>query len=479
MKRIFRWPILWWLRFWALFALKKSNPFIVGITGSAGKSSAIDAIAPVLKLKFKNLKVAEKANSESGIPADILGLHFGESVHPIFDWLRILALAPIQAIKTINNQQSAISNSFDCYLVEMGIDEPTSPKNMGYLLTILKPDIAVILNVLPVHTEQFERSDLVVRKCLTLIESIAAEKGKLITENQNLQWAILNADQPEINSLKPKSAGARTLTFGKSPAADVKILNVIPSLSQTEVLLSFKQREYQISLKNMILPEFYGFTLSAAFATGICLGQDPQAIAEKISAGFKLPSGRGWIFPGIKNTAIIDSSYNASRETVIGSLKMLQNIGGNKTKIAVLGDMRELGSQAKIEHEKIAEVAVKTADKIVLVGPLMKQYALPIIKQSKLPVEWFLTAGEAAKFLLAGSSRGARSGSARQISIIEKHEFISGGEIILVKGSQNTIFLEIVVETLLENKSDISNLCRRGKFWDKKRLAFQKLQLFK
>ena len=147
-----------------------------------------------------------------------------------------------------------------------------------------------------------------------------------------------------------------------------------------------------------------------------------------------------------------------------GSLKMLQQIGDNKTKIAVLGDMRELGSQAKIEHEKVAEIAVKIADKIILIGPLMKEYSLPIVKRSKLPVEWFATAGEAANYLLEGSHP---SNNHNQDAILQ------GNEIILVKGSQNTIFLEIVVEALLKNKSDVVNLCRRGKFWDKKRRPYQ------
>ena len=452
MKDIFRWPVLWWLRFWAKLALKKNRPFIVGVTGSAGKSSAVDAIAPVLKLKFKNLKIAEKANSESGIPADILGLHFTD--YSFFDWFRICISAPLSFF--------LYPSSFDCYLVEMGVDEPTPPKNMGYLLTIIKPDMAVILNALPVHAEQFGKQ-LNLKNQNDIVKAIAREKGEIITANPNLRFAIINADDENLFSLKPISK-ARIVTFGKSPTADVKISSVVPSLSQTKVTLVFKNREYQILLKHLALPEFYGYTISAAFATGICLDQDPKMIAEKISSGFKMSPGRGQIFSGIKQTTIIDSSYNASGETMAGSLKMLQQIGDNKTKIAVLGDMRELGSQAKIEHEKVAEIAVKIADKIILIGPLMKEYSLPIVKRSKLPVEWFATAGEAANYLLEGSHP---SNNHNQDAILQ------GNEIILVKGSQNTIFLEIVVEALLKNKSDVVNLCRRGKFWDKKRRPYQ------
>jgi UDP-N-acetylmuramoyl-tripeptide--D-alanyl-D-alanine ligase len=399
------------------------------------------------------LKVARKANSESGIPADILDLHFGESVYPPLDWLRICILAPIKAIG---------NNSFDCYLVEMGIDEPTPPKNMKYLLTILRPDIGIILNALPVHAQQFGS-----------VTAIAKEKGKLITGNQNLKYAILNADQPEIASLKPTS-GASIITFGEKKNSDIAVESITSSLKGTLISLFINHppaiafgdsrwragKSYFINLRGLALPEFYGHTIAAALAVAFALNINLQKASDAISENFKPLPGRGRIFEGIKNTTIIDSSYNASGETMLGSLEMLQHIGKNKIKIAVLGDMRELGLQAESEHKKVAETAIKSADKIVLVGPLMKQFALPVIKKSKLPVEWFATAGESAKFLLQGSHPSTSN-------------FLTGGEIILVKGSQNTIFLEIVVEALLKNKPDVENLCRRGPFWDKTRRPYQ------
>lgn len=458
MKNIFRWPVLWWLRFWAQLVLKINHPFIVGVTGSAGKSSAVDAIAPVLRLKFKKLKVAEKANSESGIPADILGLHFTD--YSPLDWLRVCVSAPFSFAYCL---LLTAHSSFDAYLVEMGIDEPTPPKNMEYLLTILRPDLGVILNVLPVHTQQFERPGLA-SQGQALIKSIADEKGKLVTQNSNLKYAILNADQPEISELEPENE-AQVITFGKAKNSNVIIESIASSLSGTSIVFRFQRpglataaRPGLIKLPNLALPEFYGYTLASALAVASSLNINLEDAGNAISKDFKLPPGRGRIFEGIKNTTIIDSSYNASGETVLGSLKMLRQIGKNKIKIAILGDMRELGSQAEIEHKKVAEMAIKSADKIILVGPLMKQFALPIISKSELPVEWFATAGQA---------RDSLQGCDPSVP-----EFLTGGEIILVKGSQNTIFLEIVVEALLKNKSDVKNLCRRGKFWDKKRQPF-------
>jgi len=220
---------------------------------------------------------------------------------------------------------------------------------MGYLLTILQPDMGVILNALPVHAEQFERSNPAQRGW-TLIKSIAAEKGKLITENQNLKFAILNADQSEINSLKPKATGANILTFGKNPKADITVSSIKPSLEGTEISLQYNKQKYFIKLNRLALPDFYGYTFAAAFAVGISLDLNPAAITDAISTGFVLPPGRGQIFAGIKGSTIIDSSYNASRETMIGSLRLLKTVPGKRRKIAVLGDMSLGGTIVQVRN---------------------------------------------------------------------------------------------------------------------------------
>lgn len=473
MKKLLRWPILWWLRFWAKLAFSHIRPIIIGVTGSAGKSSAVSAITLVAKRKFKRVKVSEKANSESGIPADMLGLHFTD--YSFFDWLLICFLAPIRAA-TCCLQPAACS--FNCYIAEMGIDEPISPKNMGYLLTILKPDIGVILNALPVHTEQFERSDLSARKGLTLIESIAAEKGRLITENQNLRWAILNSDQPEIASLKPGN-DARVVTFGKEKDATVVIESVKPSLEGTSMTFRLQKSIpesvegpvlsevegpdlIRIRFPHLVLPYFYGHSIASALAVGLALDVDPKQACDAISKQFNLLPGRGQLLDGINETTIIDSSYNASRKPMIGSLRLLREIAGERKKIAILGDMRELGTQSRKEHERVADELLKTVDQAILVGTLMKKFVLPILRKHHKPVEWFLTAGEAARFLLEVSQTSSK-----------KFAKLRGGEVILVKGSQNTIFLEIVVEALLAHPADVNKLCRRGSFWDQQRKPYR------
>jgi UDP-N-acetylmuramyl pentapeptide synthase len=109
--------------------------------------------------------------------------------------------------------------------------------------------------------------------------------------------------------------------------------------------------------------------------------------------------------------------------------------------------MREMGEKAEEEHERVAKKILQVVDKLVLVGRLTRKFVLPITKD-KILTKWFKNSWQAGEWL-------------------EKN--LRGGELILVKGSQNTIFTEIVVEKLLADKSDVERLCRRGRFWNRRR----------
>lgn len=374
---------LFYLRFFARLQLakirliqnlKKKPLIIVGITGSAGKTSCLLACQAALTPQFK-VKTNHSGNSESGIPLSILGLK--NTDFTLSDWFRVALLAPFSLVFNWH--------SYQIFLVEMGIDAPFVPKNMSYLLTIVQPDIGIFLNVSSVHMHTFNN-----------IDEIAQEKAKLVS---SVKTAIINSFDPLV---KKYSHNPNTLL-------------IAPEI---------------IKLPEHALPEAFKTTFGAAFLLARILNL-PRDLAEtNLKTNFHPAPGRNSLFKGIKDSQIIDSSYNSSPLAATEMLKLLSTF--KSPRIAVLGDMRELGSSSESEHQKIYNLALKSADQIITVGQ-------NFISQNNFKFWW-----QAADYL--------------------KKDLPSHAS-ILVKGSQNTIFLEELVKELLANKDDISKLCRQSPYW--------------
>lgn len=419
--------MLRWLRFWARWQLKKFAPDIIGITGSAGKTSCRNAVKAVLQDKYQ-LKVGYKANSESGIPLNILGIKPGDFSQA--DWLRMCILAPL---KLLTNWQP-----YEKFIVEMGIDSPHPPKNMEYLLTIVQPRTAIFLNALPVHTAFFPPSPRASEGQINSVDLIAREKGKLIRSLPTNGLAILNRDDQRVWKFQHKTR-ARVMSFGKNPESDVVIETWSPETGGTEFGIRAGTESAKLTLP-YLLPEHFGHTLAAALVVALDEDYSLTEGMKLLVNNFKLPPGRASWFKGINGSKILDSSYNASPQTMTDMLDLLSKVEA-KRKLALLGDMRELGEESDSEHKKIVNKALKIADQVHLVGLNMYKACAPgahVWENAK-------QAGERIKLEL------------------------KPGDLLLVKGSQNTIFLETAVEKLLADPNDAAELCRRGKEWQKQR----------
>lgn len=439
MKQKIAFLILGYFRFFARIQLKKINPLIIGITGSAGKTSTRNAIYAVLKNRYK-IKVSYKANSESGIPLNILGLT--PKKFSTFEWLKLMFMCPI---KILTNWEQ-----YDIYLVEMGIDSPKPPKNMEYLLSIVNPNIGVILNAAPMHSEPFDylvKTTDPQQRAKEITQLIANEKGKIVTQIDSNQTAVVNVDQPEIVELLP-NVTAKLVSFGKSTDADVTIKSYKVATDGTNFTFEVESQKLELQFAGQLLPEHFAHTFAASIAVAFSLGLSLPEIKRALETNFKIPPGRSSLIEGINGSTIIDSSYNASSKPMIDMLDLLAKIPGNK-KFALLGDMRELGKVAQLEHEKVARKAITVCDAIYLIGPQMKEFAAPVIEQSSVPVKWFKNGYEAANYL---------------------QNQLKKNDVLLVKASQNTLLLEITVEKLMKHPEQADKLlARRGAFWDKKR----------
>lgn len=385
MKKYLSLFILYYLRFFAKLQLLKNRKMtIVGITGSAGKSSTVTACQAALSPKYK-VKTNGGTNSESGIPLSILGIKVNG--YSTLNWAKYCLLAPI---KLITNWQK-----YDIYLCEMGIDGPDSPKNMSFLLSIVKPKIGIFLNVNLVHGEFFKD-----------INAIGLEKSKLITSLPSTGFALINNYDP-----------------------------IVASTTQNTLAKKIFLKPIHIDFENFAPPISFDISLSSAINLAQIFNISQSEAIANIKNNLLLPPSRSSILSGINNSTIIDSTYNSSP---LAATEMLDVLSKYPTpKIAVLGDMRELGLQSKNAHQKLYQQAIKSSDILISVGKETNQYfGDKAIK--------FLNYTDASTYLKQNLPNKAT---------------------ILVKGSQNTIFLEELVKSILQNPSDSSLLCRQSPYW--------------
>ena len=440
MKQLIASLLLAYFRLLAKRQLKKNNPKIIGITGSAGKTSALASCEVVLQSKYR-VKTSHKANSESGIPLNILGLK--PHNYSIIDWLRLALLAPI---KLLTNKEA-----YDIYLVEMGIDGPNYPKNMTYLLSIVQPDVGIFLNANLTHSENFDylvSKDLPAKKRGEQITRlIALEKGKIITSLPKNANAVLNLDDQNADELQNKTQ-ATLCTFAAKGKPTIKITGLEYSDRDTKFLFKYQAKTYQLTMRDMLLPSHFGYTFAAAICCGLIHKISISQSIREIEQKFKLPPGRSTVIAGLNQSLIIDSSYNASTHPALDMLELLKNVKG-KRKIALLGDLREMGESAAAAHQQVAKKAAQVCNQVNLVGPLMKEYALPILEKEKVKVTHHDSAAQAADVL---------------------KDQLHPGDVLLVKGSQNTLLLEIAVEKLMAHPEDANKfLCRRSQYWNQQR----------
>lgn len=404
--------------------LLKIRPIVIGVGGAAGKTSLANFISIILKSKYSVLESQGK-NSETGIPLSILRLSAGN--YTILDWIQIAFQAPIRVILNWKH--------FDFFVAEMGIDGPKEPKNMEYLLKIVRPKIAVLTNIALEHSEYFDST-----KSKNVLDAIAREELLLLKRLPKDGLAVLNLDDPFISKV---SIGTKKITISSKRESSFRILNVKNSLKGFSLSFENNGTISKINLPSP-LPKYYAYTIMMAVAACSKFISTSEAI-KTLQRNFFLPPGRFNLFNGIKNSVILDSSYNSSPVAVGEALELLSEISEGIRRVAILGDMRELGFESREEHKKLGKIILENTDLAILIGPMNLNYTVPVLTKAGHKFYAFKNLSNAKKAIL---------------------KLIEPRDLILVKGSQNTIYLERIVEMLLKDKKDKAKLPRRGKFWD-------------
>lgn len=425
------------LRLCAKVQLRKIKPLIIGVGGSSGKTSLCELLNVIVKYKF-SVKQSKGKNSETGIPLDILNITMNN--YAWTDWIVVMILSLWRLITDWKK--------YEVYIVEMGIDSPVEPKNMSYLLKIIKPDIGVLTNVALEHSVYFDsfvqETDPIKRE-EAILQLTAQQETLLLTSLSKKDTAIVNLDDDYSKEILPTIRAKSLLISAYDQTADFFISRIQTGLSGFRVEFTNRGKAYTLSLTQP-LPKHFASAFILSIATAKSLGIPVEKSIFWLEQGFVLPPGRMSVFEGIKDTTIIDSSYNNATITpILDVLHLLKTIPKTHRTIAILGDMRELGSQSRAMHELVAKKIVECCDMAIVIGPLMREYVEPILEVEKFPHKSFLNVTQANQIIL---------------NTIKPHD------VVLVKGSQNTLFMERIVEMLLEHPQDREKLCRRGVFWD-------------
>ncbi len=384
------------------------RPGVVGITGSVGKTSAKRAIHAVLSQDRYARTSANNFNNELGLPLTILGDY--DKIEGLFFWIKVVVAAVFKIIFK--------SKYPELLILEYGVDRPG---DMRYLLDIAKPNIGVITAVgeIPAHVEFFAGPD-----------NVAREKSRLIEFLPSAGFAILNHDDFTVMGMKERTR-AKVVSFGFGPMATMRISNFENKTDKNgRAGISFKL-EYGGSFVPVRLSEVFGKTHAYAAASAACVGLifgvNLVKVAENLSNNYKPLPGRASLIKGIKETLIIDDSYNASPMSMHAALDTLKSLRA-KRKIAVLGDMLQIGEYAPEAHEEMGRLASKSAQILFTIGPRGKFIAEGAKKAKMLKKNIF-------SFDTADEAR------------IPLQDILQKGDLVLIKAS-HAMELDKIVEEI-------------------------------
>ena len=341
------------LKYLARAIIWRYRPGIIGVTGSAGKTSTKMAIKAVLSVERRVRASAGNFNNEIGLPLTILGPW--EKVGGLFFWTKAIAYAMHRIIIKDPHYPEIL-------VLEYGIDRPG---DMRYLLDIARPNIAVMTTIgeVPVHVEFFSGP-----------EAVAKEKAKLIEYLPTAGFAVLNGDDEIVMGLKNRTR-AHVMTFGFGKNTEVHVSNyAVRAENNTPQGIGFKLgyigNTVPVKINN-VFGKTQGYAAAAATAVGLIFGMNLVRISEALSH-YRAPYGRMELLRGVKEgTFVIDDSYNASPISMHAALDTIKDLPA-KRRIGVLGDMLELGSYAMDAHELLGGVVADALDVLVTVGPRAK-----------------------------------------------------------------------------------------------------------
>lgn len=424
MKTLFKKIIYTILTWEASLVLKRFKPRIIGVAGSVGKTSTKDAIYASLKDFVVIRKNQKSFNSEIGVPLTILGLETG--------WNN-----PLSWIKNIFAGISVLfSKEYPQWLVlELGTDRPGDMKK---LISWISLDYAVFTRFpeVPVHAEYFAKA-----------QDVNDEDAQMMFGLKKEGVLVLNADDVLIAELALKST-FKTLWYGCNAKKNgVGVSHIEMQYKDSHVVgqhikINFGSNSVPFTISGAIGIQ-HTYPILASLVVAKDLGINVLDVLQSLGS-YAVPVGRMNLLEGVEGMTLIDDSYNSSPIAVDLAIQGLAGVKAD-TRIAVLGDMAELGKYTQAEHKKIAHILKEQGiDHLITLGEraeLIAEEALEIGLNHVCPA---LSYKNAADKVL---------------------EWSKGNTIVLIKGSQSARMEKITYELLADKSLAHKVLVRQDKVW--------------
>lgn len=403
--------------------LKSHNVTVIIVTGSVGKTSAKVAIGKLLSTKYQVRYSEDSYNTDIGLPLSIFGL---KAPSPLWDPL---------AWQRVFQKMNSISKNYpyEVVVLEMADDELD---DMLDFLKFINPKYGVITGIAPVHMERMKSMDKVVHDNWMIAATA--------------ETVLYNTESAELRKIAQKSKKA--IGFGGKDGL-LTLTNVTRAKNGylkgdlTKGSTSEPVNSKMVGTQNLN-------SLLAAAGVADQMGMGLKEIASGLA---KIPgvNGRMQLLKGANGSKLIDDSYNSSPDAVYAALDVLKDFEA-KTRIAVLGNMNELGDHSQASHYDVGKAAAKVADMLIVIGKDAEVHMVAGATDGGMSpddIKIFKTPYEAGHFL---------------------KRIVKKGDAVLIKGSQNGVFSEEVTRILLEpslNPEDV--LVRQSATWKRrKRKAF-------
>ncbi len=354
---------------------------VVALTGSNGKTTTRAMTQEVLSTRFSVMATIGNFNNPIGLPLTLLRLN----------------------------------KSHDVAVVELGMNHPGEIDTLG---AIADPDVGIITNIAPAHLEG-----------LGTIDGVRDAKGELLARIRKDGTALLNADDPKVQELVPRSP-VRTRLYGTSPAATIRADEITETPGGVSFLLITPEASKTVQLA--VHGRFMVSNALAAAAAGHAMGLTATQIAIGLER-FRPVKGRMEIKQA-GGIHIIDDTYNANPASMTAALDTLSTLRGSHRSIAVLGDMLELGAASAALHREIGERAARSGiSRLFAAGDHAGDM-----------VEGAMAGGLAADRLVTGKVESL---------IADLGDQAAAGDWILIKGSRG-MRMERIVQALIDTFTD-------------------------